>query len=102
MTKYEPTTIPVGVLRQACELLLQHVEELEGSEIKLDDKDYFWSIPAERLYDVYNKPSDFTIGQLTESLDNLERMIAEPEYALGYGLVWLGDIFRAVGQTVKG
>lgn len=94
-----PTQIPVSILRQASELLLQHLEELEGPEIQLD-KDYFWSIPAERLYDVYNEPSDLTIGQLTECLSHLEKMVAEPEEAISYGLVWLADLLRAVGQSV--
>lgn len=95
----ESTKVPVRVLREAFELLLQHVEEVEGPQIQLDS-DYFWSIPAERLYDVYHEPSALTVGQLTESLGHLERVINEPGTATSYGLVWLADLLRAVGQSV--
>ncbi|WP_309108256.1 hypothetical protein [Arthrobacter sp.] len=95
----EPTRVSVQFLKEAIAVLLQHLEEVEGPEIGLE-KDYFWSIPPERLYDVYNEPSSFTIGQLTESLGNLEKMVDDPTRVLSYGLVSMADVLRAVGQEV--
>lgn len=91
--------VPVEVLRRATAVLLAHVERSEGAEVALE-KDYFWAIAPEQLYDVYNEPSELTIGQLTESLDNLRAIIDDPSTSISYALVWLADLMRAIGQTV--
>jgi hypothetical protein len=91
--------VSVQLLRQTVEMLLRHLEEIEGPELRLE-KDYFWSIPEEQLYDVYSEPTSFTIGQLSESVSNLEALAEDPEQTISYGLVWLGDVIRAVGQSV--
>lgn len=93
------TQIPLATLRKASEVLLQHLEELEGHEVAVDF-DYFWSIPREDLYDVLKEPTELTIGQLTESVANLDSIVAEPDEAISYGLVWLADVLRAVGHSV--
>ena len=40
------------------------------------------------------------IGQVSESLEDLESIVADPELAISYGLVWLADVMRAVGHSV--
>ncbi|MFJ4253529.1 hypothetical protein [Microbacterium sp. NPDC090003] len=91
--------VSVATLRAAASVLLAHLEQLEGGEVALRE-DYFWSIPDEAVYDVRSKPDTLTIGQLSESLANVDSIIAEPGSAVSYGLVWLGDILRAIGHQV--
>ncbi|MCK2029465.1 hypothetical protein KZC54_06945 [Microbacterium sp. KSW4-6] len=62
-------------------------------------EDYFWSIPADQLYDVTAAPSGLTIGQLSESFDNIRELDTSPDRAISYGLVWLSDLLRAIGQS---
>jgi hypothetical protein len=93
------TQIEISTLRRAFELLLQHVETVHGPQVTLD-ADYFWSIPREHIYDVLTTPSDLTVGQLSESLANLEAMLDDPEGAISYGLVWLADVTKAIGHAV--
>ncbi|GAA3313963.1 hypothetical protein [Arthrobacter ramosus] len=95
----EQTRVSIDFLREALDVLLRHLEEVHGPEVRLE-KEYFWSIPEERLYDVYTEPSSFSIGQLTECIANLQGVTANPEEAVSYGLVWIADLLRAVGQTV--
>lgn len=64
------------------------------------DTDYFWSIPPDAIYDVYEQPSELTIGQLTESMDNVRSVTANPEDAISYALVWMGDVLRATGHKL--
>ena len=71
MTAY--LNVPTQTLRVAFDLLMRHVEEVNGSSV-LIDKDYYWAIPVNSLYDVYNEPDAFTIGQLTECLAHLEKL----------------------------
>lgn len=96
MTDY-PTRFTTQELREAFDVLMRQVEERHGSTIEVD-ADYFWSIPPDEIYNVYDQPSELTIGQLTESLDNIRSVAADPEHAISYALVWLGDVLRAAGQ----
>jgi hypothetical protein len=73
------------------------MEDSGVSELTLD-KDYFWSIPPAEAYDVYNEPSNLTVGQLTECLDNLKVIVEDPSRSTSFALVWLGELMRAVGQ----
>jgi hypothetical protein len=82
-------------------VLLQHVEDVHGSSIELDG-DYFWSVPPSALFDAYNHPNELTVGQLSECLENLGSIAAEPERATSYALVWLADVLRAAGYTLVG
>ncbi|MFK0007726.1 hypothetical protein ACIQTZ_11790 [Paenarthrobacter sp. NPDC090520] len=96
-----PTRFTTQELRDVFDVLMRHVEERHGSTIEMD-ADYFWSIPPDAIYDVYEQPSELTIGQLTESLDNIRSVTADPEHAISYALVWLGDILRATGHKFVG
>jgi hypothetical protein len=61
-------------------------------------RDYFWSVPGDELYDVPNEPRTIMIGQLSESWQHLEDLLADPDRAVGHHLVWLADVLRAIGQ----
>jgi hypothetical protein len=95
----EPLRIEVADLKRAVELLLDHVLTVEGSALELDH-DMFWSIPAPALYEVHERPSELTIGQLSESWSNVTAMMAGDSPTLSYGLVWLADVLRAAGLTL--
>lgn len=89
--------VPLEVLRQATQVILDQMEDSGVSELTLD-KDYFWSIPPDEAYDVYNEPSNLTVGQLTECLDNLKVIVEDPSRSTSVALVWLGELMRAVGN----
>ena len=93
------TSFTTQELREVFDVLMRHVEERHGSTIEVD-VDYFWSIPPDAIYDVYDQPTELTIGQLTESLDNIRSVAADPEQAISYALVWLGDVLRATGHKL--
>lgn len=97
----ESDRISVHELRLMFDLLMQHLEGVVGGEIVLD-KDFFWSISPDQLYDVYERPSEFSIGQLTECWSFLRGIVDEPESVTSYGLVWLAELLRAIGvSTVR-
>lgn len=98
----EPSVrIPVDQLRQVFELLVAHVATDGATDLPVS-RDYFWSIPSPERYDVYNEPSQLTIGQVSESWANLRGMLEDDSKALGYGLVWLADVLRAIGDEAVG
>ena len=93
----ERPVVAVELLQRVAEILLRHVEEVSGPEIAFD-KDLYWSIPAEQRFNPYSEPSEFTIGQLSECIEELTRFAGNPEEAVSYGLVWLGEVIKAIGE----
>jgi hypothetical protein len=92
-------TIRFSQLRKAFELVADYLAETEGTALPLSH-DYFWAIPAEELYDVYNRPASLTIGQLSESWQHIEDLLDGKTDILGYDLIYLSDVLRAIGQDV--
>lgn len=91
--------IPVETLRRAAAILLDRLEAAEGSIVAIEN-DMFWVIAAEQRSNLYAEPTDFTVGQVTECLENLDRIVDNPSIATSYALVWLADVLRAAGETV--
>ena len=86
-------------LREVFEILLGRAAS--GSEVVDLGEDYFWSIPPTRQGDV-NADPELTVGQYSECLEHLESVVENPENAIGYALVWLADVLRAVGAQEVG
>lgn len=91
--------VRVSELRQAANVLFDHLERMGHGEIEVDS-DYYWSIPQEKLYSVYEEPSDFTVGQLSEDLENIRAIGAGQKEPIAYALVWLSAILRSVGSKI--
>lgn len=98
----EPLRISVHQLRTAFETLLSRLADTEGETIALEC-DYFWAVPPNELYNVYEQPQELAIGQLSESWQNIEKLLEDNSTAIPHHLVWLADILRALGheQTRK-
>ncbi|WP_406102509.1 hypothetical protein OG698_09015 [Streptomyces sp. NBC_01003] len=95
----EPVQIPIDQLRRALDVALRHIEASAGPAVTLKEN-LFWSVSADELYDVGTEPQALTIGQLSESWQHLEDLLAHQDRAVGYHLVWLADVIRAIGQDV--
>lgn len=95
----EDLSIPVSELGRLAEILLEHVRQETGEQVRLE-KDYFWDIIPEQLYNVYEEPENLGIGSLYDTWEDLERVPRDPLQALTYPhLVWLSDVLRAVGNA---
>lgn len=57
---------------------------------------YYWDIPIEKRYDIYNTPNEHTIGDLNDDLQFLKEQTQDNE-VIEYSFVWLGNILRAIG-----
>ncbi|WP_328670112.1 hypothetical protein OG905_15710 [Streptomyces sp. NBC_00322] len=96
----EPLVVSIAELRESFDVLLRHVEAVTAGDAVILDKDYFWSVPPDELYDVYTEPDDLTIGQLSESWQHLRDLRADQDRATANHLVWLADVLRAIGQDL--
>ncbi|WIX75967.1 hypothetical protein QRX50_31395 [Amycolatopsis carbonis] len=93
--------IRLDQLAAAAERLFEHVREVHGDTVEVD-ADYFWAIPPDALYDVYQKPQELTVGQLSECEQHVRQLLEGERPPLAHHLVWLSDLLRAVGHTVAG
>lgn len=91
----------LATLRKMCDALFVH---LEGSGIEVVEipVDYYWFIPAPEVYDPYIEPTELTLGQLSFDWTELLAVLEGDRPILGYHLVWLASLLRAVGEQVKG
>lgn len=87
-------------LRQAFEVLISHIEAHGETTIELP-WDLYWDLPRESLYDPYKEPNNFDLGQLTDDWQELEKIVVGEMPPVGYALVWLSSILRAVGENSK-
>ena len=92
----EGPEIPLSRLREVTDLLLAQAERA-GDSVTLE-RDLFWELLPEQRYDLGHEPAEHTIGQLSESWAQLVAMADDPDRVVGYGLVWLADVLRALGQ----
>lgn len=92
-------SVSVETMRRAATVLINHLEEKVGEEVILD-QDMFWEIPSDQRFNIYEKPHEFTIGQIEDSFSSIEKLANNPESASSYGLVWLADVLRAVGEKI--
>ncbi|GAA5155824.1 hypothetical protein [Amycolatopsis dongchuanensis] len=87
--------ISLGTLRAAFEQVMTHFQETEGDVVRLK-ADYFWSIPDDDIYDVTRDPGKLTIGQITESYEQLVSLVGDSDRRVTWEGVWLSEVLRAV------
>lgn len=97
MDSWSGLKIETQELRDVCERLIDHLERTQGESVTLRE-DYFYSLPSPGVYDVTRDPPEPTIGQLTETWDNLHRN-RDADSTIAFELVWLGDLLRALGHS---
>lgn len=91
--------VKVADLRLAANALFDHLEKAGHVDLEVDE-DYYWSIPDEKLYSVHEEPVDFTVGQLSDDLAELEKITSGQKAPLAYALVWLSSVLRFVGAKI--
>lgn len=92
--------VTVEQLRAAAQALFSHLEDKGVSSVPIA-ADYYWDVPAAIRYDRYQEPTQHTLGQLSDDLSELKRMVQGTRPIIGYGLVWLAAVLRRVGETVN-
>ncbi len=91
--------VSIAELREVANLLFDHLERSGHAEIEVDS-DYYWSVPAEELYSVYEEPTDLTIGQLSDDQRELASIRTGAKPPIAYALVWLSSLLRFVGARI--
>jgi hypothetical protein len=93
--------IKLEELRDLCDLLIQHIIDNGDKSVNLK-VDYYWHIPTSQMYDPYKKPTELNLGQLSFDWNQLIKIYQSQKEPIGYNLVWLAAILRAVGENITG
>ncbi|MFT4293984.1 MAG: hypothetical protein QM582_01060 [Micropruina sp.] len=88
--------VEIAELRRVARLLFDHLESTTGPVVPIEH-DYFWLIDAAERREVYVEPTELFIGQVSECWSNLRKVSADPQDALNYHLIWLGQVLESLG-----
>jgi len=91
--------IRISELREVANLLFDHLERSGHVEVDVD-QDFYWSIPDDKLYSVYEEPSGFTVGQLSDDCQELRKISSGQKQPIAYALVWLSSVLRFLGTRI--
>lgn len=91
-------TVTLADLRQITLRLYDHLEQ-RGVQ---PPQDYYWSIPREQRIDVTKEPTEHTLGQLSDDLNELARISTGETEPISYALVWLSSVLHELGETTIG
>jgi len=91
-------TIKLDEIEKITLLLLSKLREKNGNEIALKN-DYYWSIPADDMYNPYQEPKHITVGQLSDDLANVQRLCESPDDAISYDLERIASILKALSLS---
>ncbi len=94
-------SISLRQLRLAADAIFDSLAE-QGVDLVEVDIDYFWSIAPEQQFTMDAEPTEFTVGQVSESNQRMSNIVAKRDDPVTYSLVWLADTLRAVGLVLSG
>ncbi len=91
--------LPIDVLREAVNLVVDELERTHGDRLRVD-KDYFGAIPAEQRLNVYEQPTSLTVGQLSELMDGIQKLVQDPTRVTVRDAVRVAELLRSAGDAL--
>jgi hypothetical protein len=88
-------------LRASAEKLFAHLEVRGYTDLEVDE-DYYWEIEEAQRYDPSKEPSGFSMGQLSDDMSEVRRILGGEAPPVARGLVWLAAVLRRVGEQAIG
>ncbi|MBE9064063.1 hypothetical protein [cf. Phormidesmis sp. LEGE 11477] len=86
-------------IENALQSIFSHLYSSGMNSVEIG-KDFYWHIPKADRYEPYEQPSNFTMGQLSSDLENLNKISSGDEQPLAYSLIWVASILRYLGEEV--
>lgn len=90
------TEIQKEDLKKILFMLIDKLDESPTDKFSLE-KDLYWNIPDDKLYNVYQEPSDLTIGSLVEDWEFLQKILRKEREVLGYDFYKVSGILKSIG-----
>ena len=74
--------------------LLSKLKASAGNELEIT-ADFYWDISVDEIFDPYNEPKNFSLGQLTDDLQEVQKII-QVDNAISYDLGRIANIIKAI------
>ena len=87
-------TINLDDLEKIILLLIKKMKQSKGDTLEIVN-DYYWDVPKEVLYNPYKEPENITLGQLSEDLIEIQKVI-EGKEPIVYDLKRVSCILKAL------
>lgn len=87
--------VKIDEIQEIVTLLLSNLKERKGNEIELES-DFYWDISNDQLYNAYDDPNDLSLGQLSDDLAELNRLVKSKDEAIPYDLKRVAEILKAL------
>ena len=90
-------SIDIDTLEKATNIMFRHLRDNGIKSVGLEE-DFYWVINKDQRYDPYMEPTEINLSQLTDNLEELERIASGDKDPTVYALVWLAAIYRYIGE----
>jgi len=93
--------IKTSDLKKILHLLILKLDDLPDNDSSfILDKDLYWNIPEENLYNVYEEPNNLTIGSLAEDWNFLQDIVLNKREILDFDLNKISIILRYLSEKI--
>lgn len=86
--------VRINEIQEITSLLLLKLKEKMGNEIEINN-DYYWDISDNELYNPYEEPKNITLGQLSDDLDEIKRLLTSND-SVPYDLKRISNILKTL------
>jgi len=95
------STINLKDIQRAINVLLDHLIKTRGIETVNLDKDFYWNIPSETLYDANLDPPNLKIdlGSFYADWEMISKLLQTDSVPVGYQLTQVAALLRYVGEA---
>ncbi len=89
--------VSTSELQRLFNTICDHLVSAGVKEIEID-KDYYWDIDKEILYNPNNKPNNLELGQLSFDVETLKNVLEGKQAPIGWHFVPLSAVLRYIGE----
>jgi hypothetical protein len=86
--------IDLALLQKITNTVFEQLKEKEGNHSTII-RDYYWDIEPKKLYNPYEIPSDFTLGQLSDDWQTLQDNFKEADF-VDYDLKRVSNLLKVL------
>jgi hypothetical protein len=94
-------SINLRELQQATNRLFDHIIKTKGVECVELRQNFYWSVPAEQLYDVKNDLKQPDVGSLYDDWEFVQSLTQDATEPVAFQLTEVAPLLRYIGEVVK-
>jgi len=92
--------IDIQKLKEAINLLLDHVIDKGSDSITLEEQ-FYWKVNDNEKYRVNNEPTELSVGDLFDDLDFIEKFYRTKDNIVSYTLTEVAPVLAYVGEVAS-